>query len=95
MSQANGIAHDLLLENPQPLAVLLQIVARKYGVKRSWHRWYAWSRTERDENGEYKYGARTCNGHRVVLESVYISGVVHSTEAAWLRFQAEQNRGRE
>ena len=95
MSETNGVVHDLLTESPVPLDVLRQIVGRKYGVRKSWKRWYYWQHRERTDTGEFRYGARTHDGRRVVMETIYIGGVIYSTEAAWLRFQAAQNEGRE
>ena len=95
MSESNG-SHDLLTETPLPLAELLKLVAHKYKVKRHWNTWFQWQRKERDkDSGEYLYGAKRWDGKHVVLESTYIGNVIHSTEAAWLRFQAAQNEGRE
>ena len=95
MAKASG-RHDLAAEGLLSLGDLAKLVARDYGVDRCWHTWFKWQSKAKDpKTGEYLYGARRWDGRKVFLESCYVGGTIHSSEAAWLRFHQAQNEGRE
>ena len=96
MSEGNG-KPNLLDDGPLlSLGDLRKLVARKYGIDRTWNTWYSWQRRDKDDKGEYIGGVRRQDGTKVFLQATYAGGAtIHSTEAAWLRFQAAQNEGRE